>query len=54
MYTRDNYQKVKEMINSRREAAEAAADARRREVAMRSEEIARIDAELRSVGPKIF
>jgi DNA replication protein DnaC len=54
MYTRENYQKIKEMIAARKERAEMLADMRRRELATRSSEIAAIDRKLRGVGLEIF
>ena len=54
MYIHNNFQKVKDKIAARRQNAEAASDARRREVADLSPEVAAIDEELRTVGPQIF
>lgn len=54
MYTRENYQKIKEMIAARKERAEMLADLRRRELATRSSEIAAIDRKLQGVGLEIF
>ena len=54
MYTRENYQKIKDRINERRQNAEAAADRRRAELALKSPRIKEIDAEMRGVGLEIF
>ena len=54
MYTRDNYQKIKERIENRRAAAEAEADLRRSELEVRSPEIKSIDKEMRQVGLEVF
>ncbi len=54
MYTHDNYRKVKEIIEARRLAAIAESDARCAEIALRSEEIRKIDAELRGTGLLLF
>lgn len=54
MYTRENYQKIKEMLAARRSSAEASADMRRSELAARSPEIKEIDSQLRCVGLEIF
>ena len=50
----ENYAKVKAMIEERRLAALATADARNEEVRERSAVIAKIDEELKSTGPKIL
>lgn len=54
MYGYENYYKVKEIIEKRRELAISLADARLFEVASRSEKIARIDAELKNTGLLLF
>ncbi len=54
MYTYDNYRKATAEIEARRLRAIAEADARDAEVALRSEEIREIDAELRGTGLLIF
>lgn len=54
MYGYENYYKVKEIIERRRELAISLADARLFEVASRSEKIARIDAELKNTGLLLF
>lgn len=54
MYTRENYQKIKDRINERRQNAEAAADRRRAELALKSPRIKEIDAGMRGVGLEIF
>ncbi len=54
MYTHDNYKKVQETIEARRQKAIAEADAREAELALRSNEIREIDAELRNTGFLLF
>ncbi len=54
MYTRENYNKIKERIENKRIAAECAADMRRSELARRSPEIGEIDKTMRGVGLEIF
>ncbi len=54
MYTQDNYRKVTDIIEKRRLSAIADADAKNAEVEIRSEEIRKIDAELRGTGLLIF
>ena len=54
MHNYENFHKVREMIEARRLAAIAEANARRAEVQMRFPEIAEIDAELTSTGPQLF
>ena len=54
MYTYENYRKVKEMIEARRNSAISDAEARNTEVAMMSEDIKAIDAELRGTGLLLF
>ena len=54
MYTRENYQKIKELIADRKSRAEHAAEIKRGELALRSPEIKKIDRELRGVGLEIF
>lgn len=54
MYTRENYDKVKEMIDARRDDARARADARAIELRMLSPEIEEIDGELKGTGLLIF
>ena len=50
----ENYQKVKEEIENRRQRARALADARNAELRAESAEITEIDAELEGTGIKIF
>jgi DNA replication protein DnaC len=54
MYARENYIKVKEMIEARRLKAISDSEARNIEVAALSEDIRIIDSELRSVGLQLF
>ena len=54
MYTRENYNKVKALIDERRAAARARADARSEELRMISADIRAIDEELRGTGLLIF
>ncbi len=54
MYTRDNYNKVKNEIEARRTRAIAAADERSTEAALKSEDIKLIDTELRKTGLLLF
>ena len=54
MYTRENYQKIKELIADRKSRAEHEAEIKRGELALRSPEIKKIDRELRGVGLEIF
>jgi DNA replication protein DnaC len=54
MYTRENYQKIKERIESKRQKAESDADMRRAELGALSPEIKAIDEEMRGVGLEIF
>lgn len=54
MYTRENYQRAREIIEQRRRAAEAAADARNLEVRSLSNEIAEIDSTLTRTGLELF
>ncbi len=54
MYTRENYNKIKERIENRRISAERAADIRRAELEHISPEIKKIDEEMRGVGLEIF
>lgn len=54
MYTRENYDKVKEMIDARRDGARAKADARAMKLRMLSPEISEIDEELKGTGFLIF
>ena len=54
MYSRENYAKVKEILEARRQNAASSADERNREVAQRSPDIRTIDAELRTTGLLLF
>lgn len=54
MYSYSNYQRAKEIIEGRRQAAIATADARNDEVRERSEKIAEIDRELTGTGLLLF
>ena len=54
MYAKENYRKVKEIIESRRLKAISDADAKNMEVAAMSEDIRIIDGELRGVGLLLF
>lgn len=54
MYTRENYQRAREIIDARRRDAEAAADARNLEVRALSPEIAEIDKMLSRTGLELF
>ena len=54
MYAYENYRKVKDMIEARRQKAIADAEARNLEVAARSEDIRIIDSEMRGVGLLLF
>ena len=54
MYARENYAKVKEIINGRRVRAINEADARNLEVEALSEDIRIIDKELRETGLRLF
>ncbi len=54
MYSRENYQRAREIIEQRRRAAEALADARNLEVRSLSDEIAKIDEELTRTGLDLF
>ncbi|MBO7304521.1 MAG: ATP-binding protein [Clostridia bacterium] len=54
MYAYENYRKVKALIEERRLNAIAESEARCAEVAMRSEDVRIIDAELRGVGLRLF
>ena len=54
MYTRENFSKVKAMIEARRQSAVSEAEAKNAEVASLSAEIREIDKELRGVGLLIF
>lgn len=54
MYARENFRKAKDIIEERRLRAVSEADARNAEVALRSEDIKLIDAELRKTGMLIF
>ncbi len=54
MYAKENYRKVKEIIESRRLQAISDADAKNIEVAAMSEDIRIIDSELRGVGLLLF
>ena len=54
MYTRENFNKVKTIIEARRQNAILEAEAKNVEVASLSEEIRLIDKELRGVGPLLF
>ena len=54
MYGYDNYQKVKELIEKRRESAICEAEARDAELRLESREIREIDAELTGTGLLLF
>lgn len=54
MYAQDNYRKVKELIEARRNRAFADAAARDEEVGAKSEKIRDIDELLRKTGPALF
>ena len=54
MYVRENYSKVKEIIDGRRARAISEADAKNLEVATLSEDIRIIDSELRGTGLLLF
>ena len=54
MYTRENYKKVKDIIDSRRQKAISDAEERNFEVQSLSSEIKEIDKELRGVGLLLF
>ncbi len=54
MYSRENYQEAKTEIEGRRKNAIATAEARNRALAIESEEIERIDAELSKTGLLLF
>ena len=54
MYARENYGKVKAIIESRRQKAIKEVDVRNTEVSLMSEDIRLIDAELRGTGLRIF
>lgn len=54
MYARENYGKVKAIIEARRQKAIKEADVRNTEVSLMSEDIRLIDAELRGTGLIIF
>lgn len=54
MYARENYGKVKAIIEARRQKAIKEADVRNTEVSLMSEDIRLIDAELRGTGLRIF
>ncbi len=54
MYARENYAKVKSIIEARRQKAINDANAKNIEVALLSEDIRLIDAELRGTGLRIF
>ncbi len=54
MYARENYEKAREIIDSRRRAAEASADERCAEMRALSPEIATIDTELSRTGLELF
>ncbi len=54
MYNYENYMKVKSEIEARRAKAEAEADFRAAELRALSPEIAEIDSELSSTGPRLF
>ena len=54
MYGQENYRKVKEIIEQRRAEAIATSEERNREVALLSEDIRQIDAELRQTGLRLF
>ena len=54
MYGYENYDKVRNMIDERRDEARRSSEAKSLEVRMKSPEIREIDEELRSTGPQIF
>lgn len=54
MYARENYSKVKAIIEARRQAALKDSETKNVEVSLMSEDIRLIDAELRSTGLRIF
>ena len=54
MYTRENYNKVKDIIDKRRSSARALADSRAERLRNLSSEIREIDDELRGTGLQIF
>ena len=54
MYGQEIYRKVKEIIDNRRAEAIATSEERNREVALLSEDIRIIDAELRQTGLRLF
>lgn len=54
MYTRDNYEKVKNIIDERRIQAKSISESRSAKLREMSPEIAKIDAELKGVGLLIF
>ncbi len=54
MYTRENFDKIKDMIDARREEARRLAEARTLELHALSEDIENIDRELRGTGLLIF
>ena len=54
MYGEENFQRVKEIIDGRRLAAEARAEQRNTELALSYEDIREIDKELRTTGLLIF
>ena len=54
MYAHENYRKVKEIIENRRQSAIAEAEARNLEVASLSDDIRAIDEEMRSTGLLLF
>ena len=54
MYTRENYAKIKEILEARRQSAISEAEARNMEVASLSEDIRIIDKELRGTGLLLF
>ena len=54
MYSRESFERVKEIIDARREGARHEAEARRMEIRMMSPEYCDIDDELRDTAMKIF
>ena len=54
MYTRENFEKIKSLIDKRRSDARALSEARSLEMRALSPEVAKIDDELRKVGLLIF
>ena len=54
MYSHENYRKVKEIIENRRQSAIAEAEARNFEVASLSDDIRAIDEEMRNTGLLLF